>query len=308
MIDIKTSYVELSYRNPVPVRKLLLSKNRFLKVTLLEKDYFLSTLAGFHESTLEEIALKVETFFSTYQLDFSNIDFGVKFFNLVPGSDSFLSSIQQEMLFHIESLLLGIVSTTHPHLLPTHYPVLINELYRPENGLEYYRESACLKIKITPHNTQLISALINELYKINPALLYRLDGNRRFEIDELIEFEEILLENIPTDAFKRIDYIEEPFKNFYDTFLYEKRSRLKIAIDDSFPHYMNTSVLKNTAVIKPSLLGISCVWNWLRSHEEARAIISSSFEHPTILVSLEFLAKSRPEEYHGLENFFSELK
>lgn len=147
--------------------------------------------------------------------------------------------------------------------------------------------------------------VINELYQLNPEMIYRLDGNKRFEIDELIAFEKTLKNNINDQAFLKIDYIEEPFKNFYDSFLFKKRSELTVAIDESFINYMSSSDLIFPAVIKPSLIGISPVISWLRSHEDNRAIISSSFEHPSVMLALSFIARQRPNEFHGLENFLS---
>lgn len=302
MIDIKTSIEVLSYRSPVPVRGQTISKNRFLKVSLLEKDYFLSVLPGFHQASLEEIDFKLKYFFTQYSLNFTNIDLTKPFFNLV-ALDNFLLTIKDEVLFNIESLLLGMINSTHPQLFK-HTAIHLNQLYRPNADLNFYKDSQCLKIKITPQNATETSELINDLLKINSQTTYRLDGNRRFEIDEMISFEALLRRNISEEAFYKIDYIEEPFKNFYDTFLYEKRSQLKVAIDESYKLYMNSFDLNLPAVIKPSLIGISPIFSWLRSHQDKRAIISSSFEHPTVLVSLDFLAQERPEEYHGLENFF----
>jgi hypothetical protein len=303
MIDLKIDYELIPYLTPVPVRGKLFSQNRFLKVTVLEKEYFLSTLPGFHETSLEEVAFKLKNFFSDYPLDFNDIQFDKKFFNLIT-LDRFTNTFSGEMLFHTESILLGIIRTTHPHLF-SKVPVLLNELYRSQNGPDFYKDSSCLKIKIVPTKANETASVINSLNKLNPELIYRLDGNRKFELDELLSFVEVLEKNIPMNAFKNIDYIEEPFKNFYDTYSFEKSSNLKIAIDESFKFFMDH---KNNdsriSVIKPSLIGISPVWNWLRSNHHQRAIISSSFEHPTILLCLQILAQLRPEEYHGLENFF----
>jgi len=304
MINIETSFTTLSYRSPVPVRGLTIDHNRFLKVRVLEVDYYLSVLPGLHQATLEEINFKVKHFFSHYELDFKDIDFGVKFFNLVRVHDAFLDSIKEECLFNIEAILLGMLQKTHPHLF-SHDAVAINLLYNDRDGTQFYLDADCIKIKINPDNVQKTIQVINELYQLNPEMIYRLDGNKRFELSELIAFEQTLKKGIPSQAFLKIDYIEEPFKNFYDTFLFKKRSELTVAIDESYKNYIEASDLMFPAVIKPSLIGISPVFSWLRFHEDNRGIISSSFEHPSVLVALSFLARQRPNEFHGLENFLS---
>lgn len=302
MIEVTTSFETLKYRSPMPVRGIIIDSNRFLKVRVLEKDYYLSVLPGLHNTTLEELNFKVLHFFSHYNLDFKSIDFGVKFFNLITTRDSFLDSIKEETLFNLEAILLGMIKTTHPHLF-SHDSIAINLLYSDKDGAEFYLDADCIKIKIAPGNVDHTIKTINELYKLNPEMIYRLDGNKRFEIDELIAFEAALEKGVSSVAFSKIDYIEEPFKNFYDTTLFTKRSQLTVAIDESYKNYMGSQELDYPAVIKPSLIGISPVYSWLRSHEDNRAIISSSFEHPTVMVSLQFLAGLRPNEFHGLENF-----
>ncbi|MEA9358203.1 hypothetical protein SHI21_18355 [Bacteriovorax sp. PP10] len=306
MIDIKTSFETIKYRSPVPVRGVAIDSNRFLKVRVLERDYYLSVLPGLHNVTIEELDFKVKYFFSHYDLDFKSIDFSVKFFNLVHLKDVFLDSIKEETLFNIEAILLGMIKTTHPHLF-SHDSIAINLLYNDKDGAEFYLDADCVKIKIAPGRVDHTIKTINELYKINPEMIYRLDGNKRFELNELIEFEHALKNGISSVAFSKIDYIEEPFKNFYDTTIFTKRSHLLIAIDESYKNYMGVQDLFYPAVIKPSLIGISPVYSWLGSHMENRAIISSSFEHPTVLVSLQFLAALRPNEFHGLENFLPKL-
>lgn len=300
---IKTAFetVTLPYKRPVPVRGKVISSNEFLKVTVLEKDYYVSVLPGFHESSLKELEYKIKRFFSEYHLDFSKIDFDKKFFNLLHTSDDFLSSLKAECLFNIEAILLGMIRTTHPDLY-SHEEVLINDLYRPDADLSLYADSKCIKIKIDKNLLATRNTLI-ELHQINPNVKFRLDGNRQFELPELLEFYQILKTHIPHSAFLNIDYIEEPLKNFYETYLFEKRSDITIAIDESFEQFKDKADIPWPAVIKPSLLGISFVSFWLRNHKNSRAIISSSFEHPTILQGLYFLAQKRPTEYHGLSNF-----
>lgn len=301
MIKVAFSYETLSYKRPVPVRGKVISENLFLKATVLEEDYFLSTLPHFHQATLQEIAFKVHHFFENYTLDFTNIDFTKKLFNMAT-LDFVLEGLHSETLFNIESILLGIISKTHPHLIP-HTPVLVNELYRPDTPLDAYKDTQCLKIKIAPKEERKILSLIKELHAINPSMKFRLDGNRQFEIEELIHLYETLEKGLSSQAFLQIDYLEEPLKNFYETFLFQKRAKINIAIDESFQSLVQSNKLFSPIVIKPSLIGISPVISLLRSRQDLRFIISSSFEHPTIMRGLYFLSSERPSEFHGLENF-----
>lgn len=309
MINISTNYEILQYKEPVPVRGRLVSENRFLKVTLLGVDYFFSTLPGLHQSSLEEIAFKLNFFFLNYSFNFNEINFSKKFFNLLTFdilADDFLHAIQSEQLFVIETLLLGMIKKTHPGLFNNNQ-FSINELYRPTLGPKAYSESKCLKIKISPHSVSETTIVINELHAINPKLLFRLDGNRKFEFLDLIVFIDTLKKNIPESAFTQIDYIEEPFIVFYDTYLFQKRSPLKIAIDESFSTLINSLEsnfpVNTPVVIKPSLFGISTIYKWMQTHTKNRIIVSGSFEHPSVKIGLDFLASERPYEFHGLENF-----
>ncbi len=304
MIATKFQYLSIPYKSPVPVRGKSLTENLFLRVSVLEEDYFLSVLPGLHQATLQEMAYKIKIFFEQYALDFASIDFTKKFFNLTNEPDAFLNSIHSETLFNIECILLGIISKTHAHLVP-HHPVMINELYKPTDDISVYKESLCLKIKITPKAENLVVELLQKLHLLNPSMKFRLDGNRRFEIGELISLHENLEKHLLNKAFSQIDYIEEPLKNFYDTFLFQKRSKINIAIDESLPSLINSNKLFSPLVIKPSLIGISPVISLLRSRQDLRAIISSSFEHPSIMHGLYFTASERPSEFHGLENFIN---
>lgn len=302
MIQPITSFVTLSYRATIPVRGLLLTENQFLKVHIFDTEYFISVLPGFHQSSLQEINLKLKTFFSQYSLNFTNIDFSKKFFNLTTLQNSFLESINEASLFNIETILLDIIRKKHPELF-THTSIAQNFLYNEKDAIDFYLDADCIKIKINPLSVKKTIQVINELYKLNSEMIYRLDGNKKFELSDLIDFEKSLKEHLHPTAFKNIDYIEEPFKNFNDSFLFKKRSELTLAIDESFVFFMKTPNLSQPVVIKPSLIGVSPIVSWLKSHAETRAIISSSFEHPSMMTSLHFLARYRPNEFHGLESY-----
>jgi hypothetical protein len=306
---IKTKKVILPYVHPLPVRLKTISENEFLEVCIDDKKFYLSSIRGFHNLSLDEIDYKIKYFFSNYQTDSSDIDYSMKFFNTLKNHDNFLSSISGEALFHIESLLYGL----HPKAVV--HPVLCNKLYDAQKSNEENATSKCLKIKIRSDEASLKKtiSLINEIHKINPSALFRLDGNRRFELIDLINFSTKLEEQLSSSAFLNIDYFEEPFKIFYDTYLFSKRSKIKIALDEAAALFLNSDLLETNSpmVIKPSFLGLSTVRNWLKAEirQKRRVIISSSFEHPSIMPGLIFLAdasnSSGSIEFHGLENYLA---
>jgi O-succinylbenzoate synthase len=303
MIDIETCYETLNYKEAVPVRGTFFSKNRFLKVTVLEADYFISVLPGFHNATLEEIQFKLSNFFKDYTLNFNNIDFSKKFFNTVI-LDNFLNSFSGEVLFNVETILISLIKKKHPEHFNNNL-IMLNELYRPSFSAANYKDSKCLKIKITPASIKKTIDLIKELHSENSNLILRFDGNRLFELNELINFERRLEESILPTSFSKIDYIEEPLKNFSETFLFRNIGKNKIAMDESFETFISAEKfpLNIPVVIKPSLYGVSTIFNWMEKHSKNRIIISSSFEHPSVKIGLNFLASKNPIEYHGLENF-----
>ena len=304
MILIESSFLSLPYKESVPVRGKVINKNRFLKVLFFGEEFYFSTLPGFHNLSLEETDYKIKTFFQDKVLRFDDIDFSKIFFNTINNNLNY--SIDGETLFVIESLILGQLKKSHPHLIHETNN-LINDLYRSALGPSYYINSKCLKIKIAPTSIDKTIKLLNELHRLNSKLMFRLDGNRLFELNEMIEFEKMLKINISDSLFSLIDYIEEPFKNFSDSYLFLKRSNLKIAMDESFLAFlgMHEKIFPDNipVVVKPSLTGISPIYNWMKINKNKRIIISSSFEHPTVNVGLSFLASMRPSEFHGLENF-----
>jgi hypothetical protein len=305
---VKTARSPFFYKFPVPVRGRKLLQNDFLEVELLDRKYYLSVLPHFHEPSLIEVEYKIKYFFENYSLDFSKLDFSKRFFNLVASEDSFLQAIHKEHLFFIETLLFNLCNHPAEGLIP------LNSLYDKTKSLEENASQPCLKIKLRPDTKSQLECLhlISELLKINPEIVIRLDGNRQFEISEMLRFDEDLRSHIGDI---RLDYIEEPFKNFYDTFSFRHESDLTLALDESAPLYLESSDNLNKIplhfplILKPSLIGISPIYKWLISDErkKRRAIISTSFEHPTIMPGHFFLANEANKhgsiEFHGLENY-----
>lgn len=268
-----------------------------------QKDYYFSILPGFHDSRLKEVEYILKSLFNEdCTLNLSDIQMDKKFFGLIK-TDLFISS---EVLFIIETILLGVIEIKDDTL------VKLNEVYSEFNPIEFYQNTKCIKIKINPQ-TQIPKTidLIKKLEQMNPQMLIRLDGNRKYSLEELNKLLLDLKLHLSIQQFSQIDYFEEPFTNFYDSLLFEKRTIVPVAIDESFKQYFkfNTTSPLSTSIniIKPSLYGISPIIKWMNSHPDLRCIISSTYEHPSVMPSLYYLARMRPLEYHGLENFFSPI-
>ena len=99
-----------------------------------------------------------------------------------------------------------------------------------------------------------------------------------------------------------IEYVEEPFKNFSDTFAFQKLSDVPLAIDESIVNLGEdlTSFDNCYFVLKPSLIGLSSCFE-LMNRFSPRTIISSSYERPSALRPFFFLAALNPVQFHGLD-------
>jgi len=303
MKNFNTSYQVQSYKKPVSVRGHLMPTNNFLKVQFQGHDFFFSTITGLHEISLKELEHHLHDFFqslSIEQLNFHSLNFNQKYFGLIINEDS----LHHEVLFAIEVLLLSLIKN-----IDINKDLLINQVYSSQVNVKEYKNTQCLKLKISPKLMKENLSVLTSLHRENPHLIFRLDGNRQFELIDLLEFKH-QLDQLPESStlIKKIDYFEEPLKNFYESYLFLKNCPIPIALDESFKSYFRLDQKipfeNSIAVIKPALYGISSVYKWMNQNADSRVIISSSYEHPSVLYSLSFLGQLRPTEFHGLENQF----
>jgi O-succinylbenzoate synthase len=166
-----------------------------------------------------------------------------------------------------------------------------------------------VKIKITPHR-QALSELCDVLNKksIEGELpLLRFDGNRQFEIADLLYF----LNNLNDSVVNKIEYIEEPFKIFYDLYIFQKIFKLKIAIDESLIYFQeNLDLLppQTPIVLKPALYGISKSFELISKAQQLGhfIIVSSTYQPSSQFFPLLWLAHyadsfSKTPHFHGLD-------
>ncbi|MGZ3788254.1 MAG: hypothetical protein ACXVLQ_07005 [Bacteriovorax sp.] len=305
-VGLVFSEEDLHYTSPITVGKKRLIHNRWLRVVIkgIDKEIShleFSSLPHFHHYSLKEWRYALSNFFSDRELQFSDIKFERPFFNMAQSPLHY----EGELLFIIESVLFSLIENLHPELIPFKKGavVKVNALYSKDSELEEMPE--CVKIKIRP-TLESLSETIEAIKKLRAKkkdILFRLDGNQCFTFFELDHFLRALEKSQQTSIDEWIQYIEEPFANFADTFVYSKKYAVPLAFDESLAVFFDKLTLlpKNSfIVIKPSLFGLSKSLQMM-TEMKGRAVISSSYESARALRGLLFLSSLGPEMSHGLD-------
>lgn len=157
------------------------------------------------------------------------------------------------------------------------------ELVDPRVFIKKTFTQGVIKTKVSPSNFRAIA----EKIKKSQNTRFRLDGNAQFSLNEYI-----LLEKELWPSRKKIDFIEEPLKNFDDY----KDVNLPYAHEEHLQEYLEKGSNAEAIVIKPSQQGLQI----LDQLKEKRVILSSAFETPPALHALYVLAKKNAPEAHGL--------
>ena len=267
-----------------------------------------SPLPHFHLYLLEEWKYTLDSFFKENSLSMDLIILEVPYFNMVKKPSVIYEG---ELLFIIESILFIMIEKRAPEVLAgiKNRQIKINDLYTQNSQNE--KKIDCLKIKIRPTPDSLLKTqlILKEQLLVNPAILFRLDGNQSFELEELIYFMNQLELSGGTSFFNSIEYLEEPLKKSSDYFSFFHLYPYPQALDESimaFSH--NLEFLKNlppstTLVLKPSLLGISKCFEIMAQGKACalKIVISSSYEALSAMDPLFFLAADNPLSYHGFD-------
>lgn len=301
MNDFLFSKTVLNYLVPLSVRGTYITKNEFLVVENQKKKLFLSVLPNFHQCTLNEIQFMLESFVKKTSFELP-CQYTEKGFGLIPKEEFQHYHLDNEFLFFLENVLFYFT----PHEPSSFQNIQSNALSSLKDNQTQFK-SDIVKIKFTAtENPELLKTKLEESLSFNPYLKFRIDGNRTFELHQLIDLQTFLLKNISKDHF---DYFEEPLKDINDLINYQKNSEILYALDETF-HHSALWCLKYfphlPMVLKPSLLGISTTYSYLKNYPQTRFIISSSYEHTSALQVLNFLASQRPKEFHGLTSFVNE--
>ncbi len=305
-ISINTEIVTLNYQIPLPVRGKKISGNQFCKVTIpLINSLYLSSFESMHQSIATETKRTLDTFFDQEMIFYDEADFTKRFFNLIKDHQSAKYSLEQ--VFHIECVLFFLLKLSRPDLFfPIQY-IKENAVFSQHENCENYKNFECMKVKFSPRTSvESLIQILRNLHQQNPKQLFRLDGNRQFELKDFLVMMKKLQELGP-ELVHLIDYVEEPFKSFHDHMLAIKLAPVTIAIDESFISFYENNQLQKLPtecpiIIKPSLIGITNCYRLLKCNPQFRFIISSSFEHPSLREIYLFLATLRPLETHGISS------
>lgn len=318
-INLEFSPKEILYTEPIVVIGHTLEKNRLLNVQIIKVDNMagdeiigqidLTNLHHFHQYSLEEWEYLLDNFFREEDISLDQIILSAPYFNMIK---TFASPHAGELLAIIEDVLFVVIEKLSPVTLSfiENRQIKINGLHSFTNPTQNLPE--CLKIKIRPtvENLNEVKNLINDCLQKDPEILFRLDGNRTFELKELQFFMNELEVFCGEQLIKQVEYLEEPLKNQYDYLTFSKtHPYYDEALDESVSSMLQDidSFRKLPAgthiVLKPSLLGISkCLALMdLAFKTNHNAVISSSYETNSCMRPLLFMAANNPNTYHGLD-------
>lgn len=310
-IDLQFSTSTFNYTAPITVQKNIIKTNQLLRVSIFNKDIFLgkidlSPLPFFHQYSLKEWQYVLLNFFFAKELNLENIKLDLPFFNMTESSED--QKPDGELLFIIENILFKIIEYHSPQILNLSDKKIIKVNSLHNNFIQMTALPDCLKIKIRPtlKNLDETIHLINEVITYKPNILLRLDGNKTFELSELQFFMNKLEKECGPILSSLIDYIEEPFKNFFDIHSFKQRFNYSVALDESlfiYKNHLNLLPLKSQLVLKPSLFGISKSVEILKNAPSFKhnVVISSAYETTSALEPLLYLAAMNPKTYHGLD-------
>ncbi len=279
---------EFAYTTPITVGSFKIATNHALTVTINEKEKVtLTALPHFHHYTIQEWQFVLNDFFSD-ERNFSLENFNRK----KPAFGLTETTLNGELLYIVEAVLFAAFQNKFP--LPAQESVKINGLYNAR--LPFDQVPDCVKIKIRPGLAEDTSAAMRDCLAKNQKTLFRLDGNRTFESDSLLEF----LNQLPQ---KNIQYIEEPFKNFSDSVLFKKMVSIPLAVDESLlpmVNHLEKIAPEDYLIVKPSQIGLSKSFEIAEAFPK-KAVLSSSYETATAMKALYSIASLLPEQFHGLD-------
>lgn len=256
------------YTKPITLPHCELASNCFCQIDFSGTDTSpidIYSLPDFYQITLPEKKMIIKDFFNLGDFDFSKIILDLPYFNTI----TLEKPLAKEIIFDVECALFQFIKYPFPENLIIH----TNSF-----GMNNFTEAKCVKIKISPDkDTQKnLASILNEQAKKISMPLLRFDGNQKFELSDLIFFLNLLDEKV----LNAIEYIEEPFKNFYDIYLFQKLYNIKIGIDESLLYFLDKldKLPKNTPIIlKPALYGISKSFELIKK--------ASLLGHPVIISS-----------------------
>tara|TARA_B100000427_G_scaffold49531_1_gene37491 strand:- start:10702 stop:11667 length:966 start_codon:yes stop_codon:yes gene_type:complete len=277
-IKFKPFNHHLSY--PIKVNGTQISLRKGFYCYILIKDNVMGVgeiapLPGLSKETLDDVKEELSKL-TAIKLPLKPSPFEQRYFPIF----SKLPSVQ----FGIESAI--VMALSSPSTLKCHQ--FIGSLQTAPTSYP----SPIIKFKIGRAPMQDELNLIKRILKQNNNIKFRFDANHNLSLSDAKTF----FKDVPNH---HIDYIEAPCKTHQEEILFERESKLPIAIDTpdditSIPAYCQH------LIIKPMIIG--SVFTYLnRIPKHVTCIFSSSYESIIGLTGITNIASYiSPEHYHGL--------
>ncbi len=295
MHKYEVDYKNLISENPLNVRGESFKSIQLAKISLNDTFFgYIHHLLNFHQIDLFK---KVETVKKVLSRWDANRSINLSKLGLNQIDISTLDNFHKEEIFALESLFLQF------HLQNKsieEFQINSNSLYHKNKLID----SEVIKIKIDPNF--IFDLELKTLINSKKIKKIRLDGNQKFQIEDLIN----VINQLDETTQLKIEYIEDPFINFYESYTFFNITKIPIAIDENllnFFYNLNNVPKEFPIVIKASLWPISSVIQFANQNQKRKIIISSSYEPDPILKVLHFLAHETDKSTHvlnthGLEN------
>lgn len=156
-----------------------------------------------------------------------------------------------------------------------------------------------VKLKVGRQSLEEDLNTVHTICEKYPELKVRIDANRSWSIKTTEKF-------VRATQNLRLDYLEEPLRDKTELPELARNSNIPIALDETLREQDAEKYLKvaDVRVLKPTLAG--GIYTTLAHieqaiQENARCIISSSYESGVGMLGLIELARKLPEETHGLD-------
>jgi len=158
-----------------------------------------------------------------------------------------------------------------------------------------------VKIKVGRRNLSEDLEFVHRICEENPELEIRIDVNRRWSLKMAQEF-------LYNTRNLTLGYIEEPLNDKTKLADFARSSHIPLALDETLrePESERYRPLSNVYVLKPTLSGGIFTLTQEISQAKSkgiRCIISSSYESGIGMLGLIELARTIPDEIHGLDTY-----
>lgn len=177
------------------------------------------------------------------------------------------------VLFGLESALLSLIDPTPSFNLPVS-ALLMGTFNEIQKKAQFMEKEGFISAKLKVNSLSFKEAFLL-IHRLKKKFRLRIDVNRAWNAKDSLYF----FSQFPPDSF---DYIEEPFQNPHDLYLFTH----PLAIDESYPYPLNIKELENLSTLKSivykptiqgGLLNAIPLYNWTKKQGKS-FVLSSSFE------------------------------